>query len=88
MASTTKELAEKLQEIWVTETDAVKRDDLKTMIEKAQAGYYHDFKSPIAFPKMKLTKDLYRLDLQTLAQEVQEGLYDEDEQGVIMYDND
>lgn len=43
----------------------------------AQRGFYHDFESPVAFPKMRLVDDLNSAGLWGLADDVKEGLFDE-----------
>jgi hypothetical protein len=49
------------------------RDEL---IKKARAGYYSDFRSPIATPKLQLREDLKAARLGDLARNVMEGVYD------------
>lgn len=50
---------------------------LDDLILRARTGYYHDFKSPLACPKIQLVNDLMRHGLVQLAQEVKQGKFDE-----------
>lgn len=49
---------------------------LTKMIERARAGYYHDFESPLATPIMELVKDLRRAGRHDLAKRAAEGEFD------------
>jgi len=51
--------------------------DLLQIIAKAKAGYYHDFESPVATPKMELVKDLRDVGFTDIASRVINGDYDE-----------
>lgn len=51
---------------------------IKTIIEKAKRGVYHDFKSDLATPKMQLHFDLLDADLVEIDQKMQAGDYDDE----------
>lgn len=46
------------------------------LIARAKAGYYHDFETELATPKVTLVKDLTNLGFDDLAQKVKDGGYD------------
>lgn len=46
------------------------------MIEKAKAGFYHDFESPIATPIVRLVIDARVAGLENIAQRAREGEFD------------
>ena len=46
------------------------------MIERARAGYYNDYKSPLAMPETQLLADARAAGLETIAQGVFEGRWD------------
>jgi hypothetical protein len=46
------------------------------MIDRARAGYYDDFKSPIAFPEMELLADSELHDLKRIKEGVYNGEWD------------
>jgi hypothetical protein len=46
------------------------------MIERARAGYYDDFKSPLAMPEMQLRADALELGLTDIAEGVVNGEWD------------
>ena len=46
------------------------------IIKQAKKGFYHDFETPIALPKMQLFKDLTNAGFLDLADEVKNGRYD------------
>jgi hypothetical protein len=46
------------------------------MIYKARAGYYDDYKSPLAMPEMQLLKDARMYGLESIAQGVIAGKWD------------
>lgn len=46
------------------------------MIDQARAGYYDDFKSPLAMPETQLLIDARRAGLETIAQGVINGEFD------------
>jgi hypothetical protein len=46
------------------------------MIDKARAGYYDDFKSPLAMPETMLLSDARNAGLEEIAQGVLEGRWD------------
>ena len=48
-----------------------------TIIERAENGDYHDFKSEIPMPKMMLFRDLKLIGLDDLAEKSMAGNYDE-----------
>ncbi len=51
--------------------------NLLILIDRAKKGYYHDFESPLATPKIELVADLRANGLSILAQKVIDGDYDE-----------
>jgi len=53
--------------------ESVLRDRL---IARARAGYYHDFETELATPKVTLVKDLANMGYEDLAQKVKDGGYD------------
>ena len=59
----------------------VLREDQLARIEniasRAREGFYHDFKSPLATPKLALVSALNGAGLRAIATEVEEGKYDE-----------
>lgn len=56
---------------------ATKASRIRTIIEAAKRGEYHDYKSPHATPKVNLVVDLQRASLNGIAKEVINGNYDE-----------
>jgi hypothetical protein len=46
------------------------------MIERARAGYYDDYKSPLAMPEVQLLQDARAAGLTTIAEGVLEGRWD------------
>ncbi len=46
------------------------------MIDKARAGFYDDYKSPLAFPEMQLRADALALGLNAIAEGVVNGEWD------------
>lgn len=46
------------------------------MVNKARAGYYDDFKSPLATPEMQLYKDARDNGLDSIAEGVLDGQWD------------
>ena len=52
-------------------------DFVDKIIKRAISGYYHDFKSDLAYPKVQLTIDLQALGLGDLAEKCQAGDYDD-----------
>lgn len=46
-------------------------------LQRLRQGHYHDFKSPLATPKLALVGELKRLGLEDVAKEVASGSYDE-----------
>jgi hypothetical protein len=46
------------------------------MIDRARAGYYDDYKSPIAFPEMELLGDAELHDLKRIKEGVYKGEWD------------
>lgn len=46
-------------------------------IQKCRDGYYHDFKSPLTFPKSQLATDLRAMGLKETAARVEKGEFDE-----------
>lgn len=70
MKDTRFELVEELQKL--------KRHDLKTLIEEAKSGEFHDFlNEKYAAPKITLVGKLRDKGLEELAQQVMNGDYDE-----------
>jgi hypothetical protein len=56
--------------------EALNDPNLAGMIEKARAGYYDDFKSPLALPEIQLVQDLIALGRRDFAQRVVDGEFD------------
>lgn len=52
------------------------RERLAVMIERAKAGYYSDYDSPIEFPCVTLVIDSDNLGLQDIAEKAKIGEYD------------
>lgn len=84
MASTRKELVERLQEVLNTNTSATPeaKAKLEEVISLAKQGAYHDFDTTYATPKINLVSDLSELvklgvPVTQIALDVQNGLYDE-----------
>ena len=50
--------------------------EVKRLMERALSGLYHDFQTPLPYPKHQLRNDLLTLGFEDLAQEVIEGRYD------------
>jgi hypothetical protein len=77
LADTTKELVLMLE----TALEGAHSFEIKLKIErildKAKTGYYHDYKSPINFPKLQLVDDLVGAGLEELADIVMRGEFDE-----------
>jgi len=55
-----------------------KVEAIDKMISRAQRGYYHDFETELAAPKMQLHKDLLSLGLDELDKKMQQGAYDDE----------
>lgn len=71
MGNTKVELVQDLENT----TPTLERDEI---IQKARAGYYHDFESPYATPKMQLHMDLLAAGLKDIDQQMQNGDYDDE----------
>ncbi len=71
MGSTLKELVVDLE----SKPAHVHRD---LMIKRAKAGYYHDFLTPAATPKMMLVQDMSMLGFDDIAAKVRSGEYDDE----------
>lgn len=52
---------------------------VRAIIEKAKDGFYHDFDTLIATPKMQLHLDLLDAGLNQIDQKMQNGDYDDEE---------
>ena len=52
-----------------------KAEDVKMIIKKTCQNIYHDFKSPLAYPKHQLRDDLLEAGFKDLAKNVLEGRY-------------
>lgn len=80
MGNTTVDLVKDLEEKLNSEffSDTKIRNSIKTVITRAKMGYYHDFASPDATPKMNLRRILLILNLGDLAQKVINGEYDDE----------
>ncbi len=82
MANTKIELVAELEKI-VSQREAIGVTDnskIKAIISKAKAGYYHDFETEIATPKVQLVSDLREVKLKLcddIALKVINGEYDE-----------
>lgn len=50
--------------------------NLTPLIEKARAGFYDDYKSPLAFPIIRLVTDLSALGHEALAERAKAGDFD------------
>lgn len=61
----------------VDELEKLKRSDVGLVISRAREGFYHDFESPIATPKVQLVRDLRSVGLEELARRVMNGDFDE-----------
>ena len=48
------------------------------LIERAKAGFYHDFESDQATPKLQLHRDLKKAGFHNLAEKAKRGVYDDD----------
>ncbi|MBI4009140.1 hypothetical protein HY357_02815 [Candidatus Roizmanbacteria bacterium] len=80
MASTKIELVEVLDEFLSKDDPVVSNIDhikVQAIIVKAQGGYYHDFESKVAFPKMTLIKELQEAGLFEIAERTAQGEFDE-----------
>ena len=77
MSDTRKELVTILKQAFVSESDIGKKRTIQTIITRAEMGYYHDFKSTIAFPKMQLVRDLEIVGLFDISNKVKNGEFDE-----------
>lgn len=54
-----------------------KRDPrLTSLIRQARAGHYDDFRSKLAFPIMRLVRDLQALGFHDLAEQAKGGVFD------------
>lgn len=71
MGTTTQDLVSDLQ----TKPRSFTRDSL---IALARNGYYHDFKSELVAPKIQLAIDLMKAGYSDLADQVQQGAYDDE----------
>lgn len=60
------------------ENQSVKKKKLFALMERAQQGYYHDFDTPLAAPKMQLHQDLLELGLTVQDRKMQNGDYDDE----------
>lgn len=63
-------------EILARALEAQNDPKLAQLIERARAGYYHDFLSPLAAPEMQLHDDLTLLGHTALAKRVKRGHFD------------
>lgn len=80
MGSTTEDLIEDLEKelkysVLITEEQKAK---IPAIIQKAKEGYYHDFQTPIATPKIQLHQDLLDAGLENLDKKMQNGDYDDE----------
>ncbi len=75
MGSTKKELVQDLEN---TEIGNEQHSKVRAIIEKAESGYYHDFDTPIATPKMQLHTDLLDAGLVEIDKKMQNGDYDDE----------
>lgn len=57
-------------------TDKTKRAAVEMMLSRARTGFYGDFTSPIATPKLRLIMDAKGLHLNDIASKTMEGKYD------------
>jgi len=81
MGSTIKELVHDLDTyLKLNEDDLViaDRKRIRAIRKKALGGYYHDFLTSTATPKMELVEDLRRSTLLGLADKVVGGHYDDE----------
>lgn len=46
------------------------------LVTQARSGYYHDYRSPLAFPIMQLVHDLQAVGLYELAERAKRGDFD------------
>ncbi len=56
---------------------ALTSERVTAILDKAREGYYHDYKSPLAAPKVALLLDLEAAGLHELATRVRAGEFDE-----------
>ena len=71
MGTTLKELVSDLQ----AKPKSTERDYL---IILARSGYYHDFQTELAAPKIQLAVDLMKVGYPDLAEKVKQGAYDDE----------
>lgn len=64
-------------EIEVKLLPSSKADAGALILDRAKKFYYHDFKSPLGAPKMQLVSDLNQIGMQTLANRVVRGDFDD-----------
>jgi len=50
-----------------------------TILRRAERGYYHDFDSPLATPKVQLVTELRAAGFEDLAQKTIDGAYDDEQ---------
>lgn len=75
--STKKELVQELFKIIKADGGHPQAYLIGNIAAQAQKGYYHDFESPLATPKIQLVSDLRGVGLQDLAKRVIDGEFDE-----------
>lgn len=79
MANTHITLVNELKNFILNETPNMKMiTAIDEIAEKARKGYYHDFATPIATPKIELVNDLRAAGLEAFAQRVIDGYYDDE----------
>lgn len=75
MGSTKKEL---LEDLWKKPHSLARME----IITRAKRGYYHDFDTTIATPKVQLVADLNAAGFDDLAQKAMDGDYDDEHPSV------
>ena len=75
MGSTKIELVQDLEN---TAIGNEQHSKVRAIIEKAESGYYHDFDTPIATPKIQLHTDLLDAGLVEIDKKMQDGDYDDE----------
>lgn len=76
MGSTKIDLVKDLNEKAFKTVDPKKGYAIKIMAQRAAMGYYHDFESELAYPKIQLHLDLLEFGFTDLDTKLQKGEYD------------
>lgn len=79
MGNTKVDLVADLEEVLDTrDMTQVRYQKTLKIIAKAKKGYYHDFDTPLASPKIQLHIDLLDVNLPDIDQKMQNGDYDDE----------